>query len=336
MKLMRLCILWVVIIVTLAGCNNTTDEEKVVVNIQGKEINQNKNILMQKTDESDLGFKPEYKIEIAPSSSFTAHFQLLGERLDYLKPINSEANFDMTIDVDSTREKKFRLMIWDGESFTSIRDSEQVKKFYDINIPDGKNYLVLNNELNLMNNSQMSELAFLVHDRDFPADIDYQYSPIRMYITPKDDLSDISIDKDNKYKIEKSFIQNKTVSNDSGVPELSFLDEDKNVLNVKHLTSETEYLSINQTDYDINESIVFYDINGNIYESYFMMHPSDQQVVIPIPSEIKKNIGETDYFVLINNNFGQSGVKEIQKIGEDETIPYLNYSFSYKLGNKSE
>lgn len=329
-----ICVLLGLSIVLLVSCNKFTDTESTLLTIENESLTKNRNVLMKESDESELGFKPEYKIEITPETSSTEQFTVLGEQLDYLKAINKEADFKMTIDVDSKREKNFRLMIWDGEGFLKIKRNGHFSKYYNIKFTKGKNNLELNNKINLLNDSSLTELSFLLHDKDFPADIDYQYSPIRMYVTDIKDLLKVPTDKINPYKKTPSFFQSKTNSNTSGTPKITFLNKDKNVLKNKHLTDESKFVSINQTNYDIRENIVFYDIDGHVYESYFIMHPRNKEVVLPIPKEMKDNIGENDYFMLINNNYGRAGIEEIRKINKNEKKPYLNYSFSFKLGNE--
>jgi len=329
------------ILVLLVSCNTTSNDEELRINIQNKDMHQGKNIFIKETDEKEMGFKPEYSIQISLEDPYSSEIQLFNEPLEYLNINNKEAKFDMTFDVDSSREKEFRIMVWNGEHLTSINDTEQrTEKYFDIKMPKGKNYLVLNNELDLFNNFQFSELAILIHDSDLPADLDVVVSPIRMYVSEKDSLTDV-IDGDNdKYQEDKLLLQDKTEHNDSGAPVFTFLDKDKNVLKnddeklIKYLTKDASYLSINQADYDIKESIIFYDIEGNIYESYFIEHPSDKEVIVPIPNEMRNNIGKTDYYVLLNNNFGHTGVEEIKKVIKNEDIPYLNYSFLIKLGEK--
>lgn len=335
MNLRNISVLWCLCIVLLVSCNKSTTTESPLFTIENEKVTENRNVLMKESDESELGFKPEYKIEITPETSSTDQFTVLGEQLDYLKATNKEANFKMTIDVDSKREKKFRLMIWDGEEFLKLKENGHVDKYYDIKLTKGKNSLELDNKINLLDDSPLSELSFLVHDKDFPADMDYQYSPIRMYVTAEKDLLQVSTDKGGPYKKTHSFFQSKTSPNTSGTPEITFLNKDKKILKDKHLTDETKFVSINQTNYDIKENIVFYDMDGHIYESYFIMHPSDKQVVLPIPKGIKDNIGKKDYFLLLNNNYGKAGIDVIRKINKNEKIPYLNYSFSYKLGNEN-
>lgn len=340
MRLAKFYVFFIVII--LVGCINTGNEKELRVNIQNKDMHKDENIFIKETDEQEMGFKPEYKVQISLEDDYSSNIQLFGEPLEYLKINNNEAKFDITFDVDSSREKNFRVMIWDGEKFISIVDDteERTEKYIDIYMPKGKNHLVLNNELDLFNNFQMSELAFIIHDSDIPADIDINVFPIRMYITEKDRIVNAPINNDDLYQEEKSFLRDKTDPNDSGSPHFTILDKDKNVLKdddenpIKQLTKETSYLSINQADYDVKESIIFYDIDGNIYESYFIEHPSDKDVIVPIPDEIKSNIGKTDYYVLLNTNFGDAGIQEIKKIVNDENIPYLNHSFLIKLGEK--
>lgn len=330
-KIYIICFLCIIMI---AGCNDFTDKESALVTINAEKIIKEENILMKESDEDELGFKPEYKIEITPDSSLVTQFTLLGEQLDYLKVENKDAHFKLTIDVDSNQGKQFKLMIWDGEEFIKFKKSDYLGKYYDMELPKGKSYLELDNKINLLDDSPLTELSFLVHDREFPADIDYHYSPIRMYVTDKRDLLEIPMDKDERYEEDYSLLQSKSSPNESEIPQITFLNEDKKALKDKHLTDKTKFVSINQLNYNIKENIVFYDTDGYIYESYFIMHPEDQQAILPIPKEIKENIGEKDFFMLINNNYGQAGLDEIHKINKMEETPYLNHSFSYKLGSK--
>lgn len=227
-------------------------------------------------------------------------------------------------------------MIWDGEEFINFKKLDQLSKYYEVKLPEGKNYMELNEKVNLVDGSPLTELAFLIHDQDFPADIDFQYSPIRIYITNEKELLEIPVKKDKRYKEDHSLLQNKSEFNELEGPRITFLDEDKNVLHDKHLTDKVKFVSISQINLNMKESIIFYDSDGHIYESYFMMHPKDKQVVLPIPEEIKKNIGKKDFYMLINYNYDQAGLEEVHKIRENERTPYLNYSYSFKLGSDSK
>lgn len=105
------------------------------------------------------------------------------------------------------------------------------------------------------------------------------------------------------------------------------------MLNTSGITSQSRYLSIEQVNTDVIESIIFFNFDGEIYESFTTRHPVGKKAVVPIPKAIINNLGETDYYVLINNNFGKSGIKQIKNIINGDSTAYTNFSYLYKIGS---
>lgn len=332
----RNILLLVIFMVTvlLSGCNS--QDINGLSFIIEEETRKNENQLIQPTDIEELGYKPHYEVEILIDDGFSSSFNLLGERLEYLRPVDNTASFDLILDIDSPVTKNFRLMIWNNNQFLPIHVNNEQKDsqtYYDIQMPSGNHSITLSNIINLDENFEFNEIAFILLDKDAPVDINLGYSPIRMYIANTDNLSQVEIDNKDTYKEDLSLLEDSDSNNGQGIPELTILNHDKMMLNTSGITSQSRYLSIEQVNTDVIESIIFFNFDGEIYESFTTRHPVGKKAVVPIPKAIINNLGETDYYVLINNNFGKSGIKQIKNIINGDSTAYTNFSYLYKIGS---
>ncbi|MBR7553917.1 hypothetical protein ACFFJI_03890 [Allobacillus sp. GCM10007491] len=333
MKKGILIIFFLIAIALLYSCNNE-DTSDISFTIQ-EETHKDENILIQPTDLEELGFKPHYKIQIEVEDEFSSSVNLLGEELEYLRPVEHTATFDLIVDIDSPVNKNFRLMIWDSDRFLPIQvndEEDDTKIYYDIDLPSGNHSISLTNLIEFEENFDFKEIAFIFLDKDAPVDTNLRYSPIRMHISNSDNLSLVETDNKDTYEEDSSLLEPSDLTSERAALELAILDHNKKKLNTIGITDQSHYISIEQVNTDVMEKVVFFNIEGEVYEEFTTKHPIGKKAIIPIPDEIIDNIGETDYYVLIDHNFGKSGLKKIKNIMQGSAEPFANYSYIYKIG----
>lgn len=158
MKKGILIIFFLIAIALLYSCNNE-DTSDISFTIQ-EETHKDENILIQPTDLEELGFKPHYKIQIEVEDEFSSSVNLLGEELEYLRPVEHTATFDLIVDIDSPVNKNFRLMIWDSDRFLPIQvndEEDDTKIYYDIDLPSGNHSISLTNLIEFEENFDFKE-----------------------------------------------------------------------------------------------------------------------------------------------------------------------------------